>query len=87
MPQPPPTAAPAAPPAPQQPVPSQTFVVRVIPVTPAPENTVLKMVAGSMGIAGVLILLALVLGVAVAGVRVVWQKRHPPTDDHLPPVV
>ena len=60
--------------------------MQLIPATPAPENTVLNVVVGSLGVAGVLLIVALILGVGVAGFRVIWQKKHPPTEDHLPPV-
>jgi len=77
--------APRSNPTPTQ-TPQQSFVVSLIPAKPAEENTMLNVVVGSLGVAGVLLLMALVLGVGVAGVRVVWQKRHPAADDHLPPV-
>jgi hypothetical protein len=62
-------------------------MVQVIPATPAAENTLLHVVVGSFSVVGLLVGLALMLGVAVAGFRVIWHKRHPPTEDHLPPVV
>jgi hypothetical protein len=67
-----------------QPQPSP-FVVTVIR-EPAPEMSVPELIIGSLGIAGSLLLLALVCG-AVAGVAlVVWNKFHPPVDRHLPSV-
>jgi hypothetical protein len=35
---------------------------------------------------GVLFLIAVVLGVILAGVLVTWHKRRRPEDDHLPSV-
>ena len=66
--------------------PPQSFVVTVIPATPAPETTLGDVVVGAFGITGALLLLALVLGIVVAGLRVGWQRLHPAADDHLPPV-
>ena len=61
-------------------------MVTVIPATPAEETTVADVVIGSLGVVGVLVSLALVLGILLAGARVVWSKRHPAAEDHLPPV-
>ncbi len=64
----------------------QSFVVTVIPAEPTPTRTIGDVIVGSMGVAGSLLLLALVLGAVVAGVRVLWNRWHPAVDDHLPPV-
>ena len=87
--QPPPAPTPAPAPASSQPVeaPRDSFVVTIIPATPAEEQGVSDVILGSLGVAGSLLMIALVLGVVVAGLRVVWNRRHPPADDHLPPVV
>jgi hypothetical protein len=69
-----------------QDTPSKPLVVTIVPATPARERTVGDVIIGSLGITGVLVLLALALGVVFAGVRYAWQRRHPPHDDHLPPV-
>jgi hypothetical protein len=34
----------------------------------------------------VLVVIALALGVLFAAVRYAWHRRHPPHEDHLPPV-
>lgn len=65
---------------------SNAIVVTVVPATPAPERTVGDVILGSFAIAAVLLLAALVLGVAVAGLRHAWNRWHPPDDDHMPPV-
>jgi hypothetical protein len=65
---------------------SNAIVVTVVPATPAPERTVGDVILGSFAIAAALLLLALVLGVAVAGLRYAWNRWHPPDDDHMPPV-
>jgi hypothetical protein len=70
----------------QAPEPQQPFVVTIIPETPAPETTVADVVLGSLGVAGTLLVLAMVLGVVMAAVRLGWNRMHPPSDDHLPPV-
>ena len=62
------------------------IVVTVVPATPAPERTVGDVILGSFAIAAALLLLALVLGVVVAGLRYAWNRKHPLDDDHMPPV-
>ena len=69
-----------------QPADPSSFVVTVVPATPAPETTVSDVLIGSLGVAGSLLVLALCLGVVMAAVRLGWQRRHPAADDHLPPV-
>jgi hypothetical protein len=64
----------------------KTIMVTVIPSTPTEETTVAGVILGSLGVAGTLLMVALILGVAMAAVRVAWTRRHPPTDNHLPPV-
>ena len=48
---------------------SNAIVVTIVPATPAPERTVGDVIIGSLAIVGVLLLLALLLGIAVAGLR------------------
>jgi hypothetical protein len=62
------------------------FIVTVIPRDPTPETGVADVIVGALGIAGALLLLALVLGGLFAALRLFWLRRHPPADDHLPPV-
>ena len=64
----------------------KTIMVTVIPATPTEETTVGTVILGSLGVAGTLLVVALVLGTALAVVRVAWIRRHPPTDNHMPPV-
>jgi len=67
-----------------QPQPSP-FVVTVIR-EPAQEMSVPELIIGSLGIAGSLLLVAIVFGVVAGVVLVVWNKFHPPADRHLPSV-
>lgn len=61
------------------------FVVTVIQ-EPAKELTVGDVIVGSLGVAGLLVLVSLVLGALVGGF-LVWRHRRRPIDrDHLPPV-
>ena len=65
--------------------PPDAFIVTVIKEPPQ-EMTVADLIVGSLGIAGSLLALALVLG-AVAGVWLVfWNKWRPASRRHLPPV-
>ena len=70
----------------QAPEPQQPFVVTIVPETPAPQTTVADVVLGSLGVAGTLLVLAMALGVVMAAVRLGWNRLHPPSEDHLPPV-
>jgi hypothetical protein len=69
---------------PQQ-VPHDAFVVTVIK-EPVREMTPADVIIGSLGIAGTLVVLALVLGAIAGGVLVLWNRRFPNTLGHLPPV-
>ncbi|HVW04198.1 MAG TPA: hypothetical protein VHB78_04280 [Vicinamibacterales bacterium] len=69
-----------------QPTTSTPIVVTVVPATPARERTVGDVIIGALSLTGVLILIALALGVVFAAVRYAWHRRHPPHEDHLPPV-
>lgn len=61
------------------------FVVTVIR-EPVPEVTVADVIIGSLGIAGSLLALALVLGVLAGGWLVLWNRWRPASRRHLPPV-
>jgi hypothetical protein len=61
------------------------FVVTVIK-EPVKEMTVADLIVGSLGIAGSLLLLAVVLGAVAGGALVVWNRLFPATRRHLPPV-
>jgi hypothetical protein len=62
-------------------------IIITVAQTPAEELSIADVVLGSLGLAGALLVLALVLGVAVAAVRVGWNRAHRPEENHLPPVV
>lgn len=69
----------------QQTPPPDAFVVTVVR-EPADEFTVADLIVGSLGIAGTLLLLALVLGGVAGVVLVMWNKWHPADRRRLPPV-
>jgi hypothetical protein len=79
------TQSPAAQPQPPAAQP-QPFVVKVIRPPEAAETTVGDVIFGSLGIAGVLLVIALLLGGVMAAIRVGWHRLRPPADNHLPPV-
>lgn len=68
--------------------PSNSYVVTIVPETPteATGMTVSELFLGSFGMAGLMVLVALALGVALAGVRVLVRRVVPPTTDHMPPL-
>lgn len=67
---------------------SKPYVVTVVPETPAEATglTVGELLVGSVSMAGVMLTAALLLGIALAGVRVVVRRLSPPTADHMPPI-
>lgn len=65
--------------------PPDAFVVTVIR-EPVKEMTVADLIVGSLGIAGSLLALALVLGVLAGGWLVLWHRLRPVSRHHLPPV-
>ena len=67
----------------QQPPPA--FIVTVIK-EPARQTTIADVIIGSLGLAGALLLISLLLGAFVGLVLVRWHRRHPPESEHLPPV-
>jgi len=67
----------------------QPIFVTVAPDEGAPETpgtTVVDVLLGSLGVAGILLLASLALGALLAVVLVRWHRRHPPEAAHLPPV-
>ena len=64
---------------------SKPMIVQLVQ-TPTPEITLADVIFGSFGLVGVLILAALVFGAGFAMLLVVWNRRHPPETDHMPPV-
>jgi len=63
----------------------EPFIVRLVE-TPADEITIADVIFGSLGVVGVLALLAIVLGVVLSLLLVAWNRRHPPEANHMPPV-
>ncbi|MEZ5317088.1 MAG: hypothetical protein R2752_06770 [Vicinamibacterales bacterium] len=63
----------------------QPFIVTPIR-EPAPEMTVADVILGAIGLTGVMVLVALLLGGIVALLLVAWHRRRPPESDHLPSV-
>ena len=63
----------------------EPYIVRVVR-EPVQETTVGDVILGALGLTGVLLLIALVLGAVLAFVLVRWHHRHPPEHDHLPPI-
>jgi ABC-type phosphate transport system permease subunit len=53
---------------------------------PTPQTTFADVILGSLGLTGVLVLIAAVLGIAMAIWLVKWNQRHPPGDAHLPSI-
>jgi len=64
---------------------SDPFIVTIVQQQ-APQQTLKDVVLNSLGVAGVLLLGAMILGAVLAVVLVTWNRRHPPEGDHLPPV-
>jgi hypothetical protein len=64
---------------------SQPVIVTLVN-KPASQTSFADVILGAFGIAGVLIVVAMVLGTVMAVGLVTWHKRHRPEDDHLPPV-
>lgn len=71
-----------------QSTPSQSYVVTVVPATPteAKQTSVSDLLIGSVSMAGALLAVALVLGLAVGGIRVALRRLSPPGSDQMPPV-
>jgi hypothetical protein len=53
---------------------------------PTRQTTLADVVLGSIGMAGTLLLLAVLLGGLLAFVMLEWRRRHPPESDHLPSI-
>jgi ABC-type phosphate transport system permease subunit len=63
----------------------EPFIVTVTR-EPARALTLGDVILGSLGLVGVMLLASVLLGACVALLLVKWHRRHPPEDDHLPPV-
>jgi hypothetical protein len=63
----------------------QPFIVT--PIREAvPETTVADVVLGALGLTGIMVLVAILLGAVVALLLMAWHRRRPPEGDHLPSV-
>ena len=51
-----------------------------------PQTDYGDVIHGSLGLAGVLAVSAVLLGAVVAFVLVQWNRRHRPEDDHMPQI-
>jgi len=65
---------------------NQAPVVVTLIKEPTSQVDIGDVLLGSLGLAGVLLLVAAVLGTFVAAGLVIWKKLHPPEADHLPPI-
>jgi hypothetical protein len=63
----------------------EAFIVTVIKEPPK-ETTVGDVVVGSLGMAGALLLLSIVLGALAGGILVLWFKWRPRNWRPMPPV-
>ena len=64
---------------------SQPYIVTIAPQHPQ-QVTIRDVILNAFGVTGVLVLIAVVLGVVMAFVLVRWHRRHPPELDHLPSI-
>jgi hypothetical protein len=64
---------------------SDAFIV-TIQKTPAEELTITDVILGSLGVAGMLLLIAIALGGVLSMLLLSWRRRFPLERDHLPPV-
>jgi hypothetical protein len=64
------------------------FVVTVIPDRPAEAKvtTVSDLLIGAVGLAGLMLAFALILGVVFGGLRLALRRSFPSGSDHMPPV-
>ena len=64
---------------------SQTVIVTLVD-KPSQETSFADVIIGALGIAGVLLLVAIALGGVTAFALVRWHRRHRPDEDHMPPL-
>ena len=64
---------------------AQPAVVTLVEA-PSDQTSFGDVLIGAFGITGMLILVAVVLGVAMAYGLVKWHQRHRPEEDHLPSI-
>lgn len=67
---------------------SRPYVVTVIPDTPteAQQTTAADLLIGAVSMAGLLLSVALVLGLVFGGIRLAIRRFFPAGGDHMPPV-
>ena len=65
--------------------PPDAFIVTVIR-EPEPEMTVADVLIGSLGVAGALLVLALLLGLVAGALMVLWRRWRPREWRPMPPV-
>jgi hypothetical protein len=63
----------------------QPFIVTVVEA-PSHTTNIGDVVLGALGLAGVLALAAVALGVVVAAGLILWRRYHPPDAEHPPSV-
>jgi hypothetical protein len=64
----------------------QSPVIVTLVDKPSDQTSFADVIIGAFGITGVLLLVAIALGLIVAFGLVKWHQRHRPEEDHLPPV-
>ena len=63
----------------------QPIIVELVD-RPTPPTDYGDVIIASLGLAGALGVIALLLGAVVAFVLVQWHRRHRPEDDHMPQI-
>jgi hypothetical protein len=59
----------------------------VIPVpAPSHQTSLGDVVLGAMGLTGVLVVASILLGAGLALLLMMWNRRHPPGSDRMPPI-
>lgn len=64
---------------------TEPFVVEIIR-PPTDEVTVVDVLVGSLGVAGVLAAAAIPLGLLAGWWLIRWKRRHRPEADHMPSI-
>jgi hypothetical protein len=65
---------------------SQAPVIITLVPKPSDEMSFGDVILGAFGLTGALVVIALVLGAVMALVRVRWNRRHRPEENHMPPI-
>ena len=61
-------------------------IIVTIPPPPDEASSFVDVILGSFGLTAIAIVVAAVLGAVLSYVLILWHRRHPPEDDHLPPI-